>query len=149
MELWRKKWVLRHCDLDLWPKVTKFNKVRASVWSSHVVKTVSKSVHPFRWYFVHKKCRTHRQTHTYTQTNWSENITPPRFRGGVKKKKKKKKKTINKKHSENADWCQTGTRKLNSFLDIMIPDSNVNVKSHLTDLGFKKSFFINHKSRHH
>ena len=21
--------------------------------------------------------------HTHTQTNWSENITPPRFRGGV------------------------------------------------------------------
>ena len=32
--------------------------------------------------------QTDRQTHTHThrQTNWSKNITPPRFRGGVKKK---------------------------------------------------------------
>ena len=82
-ELWRKKWVLRHYDLDLWPKITKFNRVRASAVSNHLAKTASKSVHLFGWNFVHKKCRTHR--HTDTQTNWSENITPPRFRGGIKK----------------------------------------------------------------
>ena len=31
--------------------------------------------------------QTYRHTHTHTdrQTNWSENITPPRFRGGVKR----------------------------------------------------------------
>ena len=81
----KKKWVSRHCDLALWLKVTKFNRVRASAVSNHLVKTASKSVHPFGWNFVHKKCRTHRQTdrQTYTQTNWSENITLPRFRGGV------------------------------------------------------------------
>ena len=85
----KKKWELRHCDLDLWPKVTKFNRVRASAGSSHLAKTASKSVHPFGCNFVHKNFRTHRQTdththrHTDTQTNCSENITPPRFRGGV------------------------------------------------------------------
>ena len=85
----KKKWVLRHCDLDLWPKVTNFNRVWASAVSNHLAKTASKSVLPFGWKFVHKKCPTHRQTHTHrhtdTQTNWSENITPPRFRGGVTK----------------------------------------------------------------
>ena len=52
-----------------------------------VVKTASKSVHPFGWNFFHKNFRTHRQTdtHTDTQTNCSENIIPPRFRGGVTK----------------------------------------------------------------
>ena len=62
------KWELRHCDLDLWPKVTKFNRVRASAGSIHSAKTASITVH----------FRTHRQTHC------SENITPPWFRGGVK-----------------------------------------------------------------
>ena len=89
-EVNKKKWVLRHCDLDLWPKVTKFNRVWASAGSNHIAKTASKSVHPFGWNFVHKKFRTHRHTHTHThrhtdtQTNCNENITPPRFRGGVK-----------------------------------------------------------------
>ena len=69
-------------DLDLWPKITNFNRVRASVVSSHLARTASKSVHPFSWNFVYKQSRTHRQTHT--QTNCSENITPPQFRWGVK-----------------------------------------------------------------
>ena len=73
------------CDLDLWPKVTKFNRVRASAGSNHLAKTSSKLVHPFGWNFFHKKCWTH------TQTNWSENITPLRFCGGVKKNKQKQK----------------------------------------------------------
>ena len=77
----KKKWVLRYCDLDLWPKVTKFNRVRASARSNHLAKTASKSVHLFGWNFVHKKTS---DTQTDTQTNWSENITPPRYRGGVK-----------------------------------------------------------------
>ena len=58
---------MSHFDHDLWPKVTNFNKVRASVLSNHLAKTASKSVHPFGWNFVHKKCRTH--THTDTQTH--------------------------------------------------------------------------------
>ena len=63
----KKKWELRHCDLDLWPKVTKFNRVRASAGISHLVKTASKSVHPFGWNFVHKNSgHTDRQTHTHT-----------------------------------------------------------------------------------
>ena len=66
---------------DLWPKVT---RVWASAGSNHLAKTSSKSVHPFGWNFIHKKCRTHRHTQP---TNCSENITPPRFRGGVKKTK--------------------------------------------------------------
>ena len=77
----KKKWVLRHCDLDLWPKVTKFNWLWASALSKRLAKTASKSVHPFGWNFVHKKNWTDTQTHT--QTNCSENITPPRFRGVV------------------------------------------------------------------
>ena len=83
----KKKWELRHCDLDLWPKVTKFNRVWASDESNHLAKTAFKSVHPFGWNFVHKNIRTDTHTHTHTQTdtqtNCSENITPPRFRGGV------------------------------------------------------------------
>ena len=80
-----KKKILSHCDLDLWPKVTNFNRVRASMLSNRLAKTVSKSVHPFGWNFVHKQSWTHTHTHTdtHTQTNWRENITPPRFRGGV------------------------------------------------------------------
>ena len=83
----KKKWVLRHCDLDLWPKVTNFNRVRASAISNHLAKTASKSVHPFGWNFVHKKIRTHRQKDrkTHTQTTCSKNITPPRVCGGVTK----------------------------------------------------------------
>ena len=86
----KKKWELRHRDLDLWLKVTNFTRVWASAVSNHLAKTASKSVHPFGWNFVHKKTvdtQTDRQTdthtHTHTQTNCSENITPPRFRGGV------------------------------------------------------------------
>ena len=42
-------------------------------------------MHLFGWNFVHKNSagQTDRQTHT--QTNCSENITPPQFRGGVKR----------------------------------------------------------------
>ena len=85
----KKKWVLHHCDLDLRPKVTYFNRVLASAVSNHLAKTASKLVHPFGLNFVNKKTSdtyTHRQTDTQTdtQTNCSENITPPRFHGGVK-----------------------------------------------------------------
>ena len=35
-ELWRKNgYVLRHCDLDLWPKVTNFNRAWAIAVSNH------------------------------------------------------------------------------------------------------------------
>ena len=65
-----------HCDLDLRPKVTNFNRVRGTVVTNYLAKTALKSYK-----------RTDRQTHTHPhrQTNWSENITPPRFHGGVKK----------------------------------------------------------------
>ena len=47
-------------------------------------------MYPFGLNFVHKNLagQTHRQTdtHTHTHTNYSENITPPRFRGCVKNK---------------------------------------------------------------
>ena len=65
-ELW-KKWILIHCDLDLWPKVTNFHRVRASFVSNNLAKTVSKSVHPFGWNFVHKKSG-HTDRHTHRQT---------------------------------------------------------------------------------
>ena len=51
---------------------------------------MSKSLYPFGWNFVHKQSRTDRQTYrhtqTDTQTNCSENITPPRLRGEEKKR---------------------------------------------------------------
>ena len=76
-------YIFGHGDLDLWRKVTNFNRVWASVLSSHLAKTASKSVHPFGWNFVHKKRTGHTHRQTDTQTNCSENITPSRFRGGV------------------------------------------------------------------
>ena len=39
----KKKWILSPCDLDLWHKVPNFNRVWASVVSSGLAKTVSKS----------------------------------------------------------------------------------------------------------
>ena len=63
--------------------VTNFNWVRASVVWNRLAKTASKSVHPFGWNFVHKNIRTDTHTQTDTQTNCSENVTPPRFHGGV------------------------------------------------------------------
>ena len=80
---YEKKWILSHCDLDLWPKVNNFDRVWDSVVSSHLAKTASKSVHSFGWNLVHKNSWTHTHRHTHTQTNCSENITPPRFSGGV------------------------------------------------------------------
>ena len=72
--LWRKKRLLSHCDLDLWPKVTNFNRVRASVLSNRSVKTASKSVHPFGWNCVHKQSQTQTYTHTHThKLRWKYN----------------------------------------------------------------------------
>ena len=87
----KKKWILSHCDLDLWPKVTNFKRVWAIAVCNLLVKTASKFVHPFGWNFVHRHTHTyihthkhtHTNTHTDRQTNWSKNITPPRFCGGV------------------------------------------------------------------
>ena len=58
-------------------------------------------MHSFGWNFFHKKrtghththTETHTHTHTHKETNWIENITPSRFRGGVKKKKEEEKKS--------------------------------------------------------
>ena len=60
-----EKWILCHFDLDHQPKVTNFNRVRASAISIRLTKTALKSVH------------------THTETNCSDIITRPRFRGGV------------------------------------------------------------------
>ena len=81
----KKTWVLRHYDLDLWPKVINFNRARTSVISNHLAKTASKSEHRSAGILFTRKLdtQTDRQTDTHTQTNCSENITPPRFRGGV------------------------------------------------------------------
>ena len=84
------RYIFCHSDLDLWPKVTNFNRIWASVLKNHLAKTASKSVHPFGWNFVHQNSAGHthtdRQTdrQTDTLTNCSENITPPRNRRGVK-----------------------------------------------------------------
>ena len=71
-ENYEGKMNLCRCDLDLWPKVTNFNRVRASVLSNRLAK-ISASV----WL---EFCS---QAESDTQTKCSENITPPRFRGGV------------------------------------------------------------------
>ena len=69
----KRKWILRNCDFDLWPRVTNFNRVRVSAVSNHLAKAASKSVHPFGWNFVHKQT-------SDTHTDCNENIIPPRFR---------------------------------------------------------------------
>ena len=43
-----------HCDLDLWPKVTNFNRVWTNAKSNCLVKTPSNSVYRFDQHFVHK-----------------------------------------------------------------------------------------------
>ena len=68
----KKKWILSHYDLGLWPEVINFNMVRSSAISSRLAKTASKLVHQFGWNIVHKQS----PTDTHTQTNYSENITP-------------------------------------------------------------------------
>ena len=62
----KKKWIMSHCDLDLWRKVTNFNRVRVSAISNHLAKTASKSVHSFGWNYVHKQNWTHTHRHTHT-----------------------------------------------------------------------------------
>ena len=65
------RYIFCHSDLDLWPKVTNFNRVWANVLSNHLAKTASKSVHPFGWNFVHKNSAGHtdRQTDTHINTH--------------------------------------------------------------------------------
>ena len=79
-ELWRKYGyyvtVTLTFDPRSPPKVTKFNRVRASAGSSHLAKTASKSVHPFGWNFVHKECWTHRHTHGQTHRQTAVKIIP-------------------------------------------------------------------------
>ena len=76
-ELWRKKLILHHCDLVLWPKVTNFNRVWASAVSNRLAKTLSKSVHPFGWNFLNKQTLdTYTNTHTDRHTDklqWKHN----------------------------------------------------------------------------
>ena len=43
----KKKWIFRHCDLDLWPKVISFNRVRASVISNYLTKTTCLYFSPY------------------------------------------------------------------------------------------------------
>ena len=90
-ELWRKKWVSRHCDHDLWPKVHNFKLDLSQCVNQPFNENCVQIGNALGWNFVHKKTvdtQTHTHTlthtHTHTQTNCSENITLPRFRGGVK-----------------------------------------------------------------
>ena len=75
----KKTWVLRHCDLDLWHKVTKFNRVWVSARSNHLAKTASKSVYPFGGILFtrsagHTDTQTHTQTHRHTdKLKWKYN----------------------------------------------------------------------------
>ena len=66
-------YIFGHRVLDLWPKVTNFNRVRASAVSNHLAKTASKSIHPFGWNFVHKNSG-HTHTHRHTdKLQWKYN----------------------------------------------------------------------------
>ena len=73
----KKKWILRHCDLDLWFKVINFNRVQANAISNHLAKTAFKTVYPFGWNFVHWQTHTqtdrHTDTHTTTTTHTGTN----------------------------------------------------------------------------
>ena len=80
----KKKWVLRQWDFDLWPKVTKFNRVRANAGSNHLAKTATKSVHPFGWNFVHKKYLTHTHRHI-DKLQWKYNPSTTSWRCKQKK----------------------------------------------------------------
>ena len=64
-----KNWILRHCDLDLEPKVINFNMVQASAVRKYLAKTASKSMHPFGRNFVHWQTNTHTDRHTHTDTH--------------------------------------------------------------------------------
>ena len=80
-------YIFGHRDLDIWPKVTKFNRVRASVISNHLAKTASKSVHPFGWNLFTRIPDTHTQTHRHTdKLQWKYN--PSKISLRCKKKKK-------------------------------------------------------------
>ena len=59
---------LSHCDLDLWSKVTNFNRVWASVLNNRLAKTASKSVHSFGWKIVYKQSRADTQTDRQSDT---------------------------------------------------------------------------------
>ena len=45
--VYKLKHVSGYCDLNLWPKITNFNRVRANAISNHLAKTTSKSLHTF------------------------------------------------------------------------------------------------------
>ena len=66
--------IIRHCDLDLWPKVTNFIRVPDSAVSNHLVKTASnsKSSHLFGWNFVYwqTQIHTHTDRHTHRKLQW-------------------------------------------------------------------------------
>ena len=72
-ELWRKKWGLCHCDLDLSPKGTNFNRIRASAVKSRP----NRFIRSAGILFTSRSGQTDRQTDT--QANCSENITPIRI----------------------------------------------------------------------
>ena len=54
------RYIFCHSDLDLWHKVTNFNRVRGSAISNYLAKTAFKLVHSFGWNFVHR--HTHNKT---------------------------------------------------------------------------------------
>ena len=65
---------LRHCDLNIWPKVIHYSRVWASAICNHLAKTASKLVHPFSWNFVHKHSLTHTLWHIHTdKLKWKYN----------------------------------------------------------------------------
>ena len=62
--------VLRHCYLDLWPKVTNFNNVWASAVSNHLAKTAFQIGSFVRLEFCsYAEPDTHTHTHTDTHTH--------------------------------------------------------------------------------
>ena len=67
-----KKWVLglHHCDLDLWPKVTKLNRVWASAGSNHLAKIASNwCIHRAGTLFTRSAGQPDTHTHTDRHTD--------------------------------------------------------------------------------
>ena len=76
-ELWRKKWVLRHCDLDLWPKVTNFKRIWASLVSNHLSEDCVKiGVAVWSAFYSQTNRQTDRHTHTQTDVHSEAKIFP-------------------------------------------------------------------------
>ena len=132
---YEEKNVLHHCDLDLWPKVTNLNRVRASAVSNLWAKTAFKSVYPFGLNFVHKQSRTHSQTHRHTdKLKWKYNPSTISWRSKKKNKKTKTTRSIQRTQTPPRLWPLT----LSCTLDLMLEIQSREVNREL----WKNQYFV-------